>query len=397
MMRFLFVKTFNLLIRSRVGRWALALVLILAGLILVFNPSAAGRTDTTTVIIEGSIPLLLGLFVLGFSIFLEIKLRKAGKIGAEIKAMVASGKILPIPALPKSLPKGVSKEDAQEVAQYAARLARLPWGAKPAFASVEEAYPLFNRTVARVREVTGDWSQLSGPIDTFVSLPKPLCYIGAAEIIMPLSYLHSDIFVPIGLQQGLRFIAQAQYVDPEQPDALVTRIKLLTRYPAERWLQLAEETLAALKRIAPTHPRLPDAEGAILLKRGRLKEALECNERMIEHPSSPEEEHVALSARARIFNLMKRPEEAIAAWDVVNERYPNDPWAWHNKSILLRDMGRLEEALECNERALSIMPFEMARRVGKSIRARMAEAAGEKPPSEGLNSVHVEERDRRVI
>jgi tetratricopeptide (TPR) repeat protein len=105
---------------------------------------------------------------------------------------------------------------------------------------------------------------------------------------------------------------------------------------------------------------------------------------------------VAYSAKARLLNLMKRPEEAIAAWDEVNARYPNDPWAWHNKSILLRDLGRLEEALVCSERALAIMPFEMARKVGRSIRAKMAEAAGEKPPSGGLNSMLIEENERRI-
>ncbi len=395
-MRSLFVRTFNLLIRSRVGRWVLALVLILAGLILVLNPSAAGRSDTTTVIIEGMIPLLLGLFVLGFSIFLEIKLRKAGKIGAEVKAMVASGKILPIPAPPKTPPKGMTRADDQEVAQYAASMARLPWGAKPAFASVEEAYPLFNRTVAKVREVTGDWSQLSGPIETFVSLPKPLCYVGAAEVMLRLSFQHGLVWAPSGLFQGLKFVANAQYVDPENADALVIRIKLLTGYPGERWLQLAEETLARLKQIAPAHPRLPEAESTILVRRNKLEEALTCIEQSIKYPPSPEEEHVSLSRKAGILERMKRVDEALATYNVVNERYPNDPWAWHNKSILLRDLGRLEEALECNERALSIMPFEMARRVGKSIRARMAEAAGEKPPSEGLNSILIEEHDRRL-
>lgn len=381
-MRGLITRTLRLLVRFRVGRWMVTLLFLAIGLILVLDPTAADQ-DVTTTLVEGGFVLLCGLALLIFTILIEVRLRKAAAAKkaslARAEELVASGKVLAIPALPKTLPQGASADDLFTVEQYAVRMADLPWGAQPKVAAVEEAYPLFNRTVGRVRGVTGMWSELSEPIDISASLPKPLCYVGAAEIMYKLSYLRGTIWAPVGLRQGLRFIARAQYFDPEQPDALVARVNLLTGYPGEQWLKLAEETLAILKRVAPEHPRLPDAESNILVRRNRLDEAMACIEQTLAHPPTPEEEHVALSRKARNLDRMKQPEEALAAYDVVNERYPQDPWAWHNKSLLLINLNRLDDAWAANQRALSLMTFNNALKTRENILAKFAET-GKTPP-----------------
>jgi tetratricopeptide (TPR) repeat protein len=280
------------------------------------------------------------------------------------------------------------------VEQYALRMADLPWGGQPKIATVEEAYPLFNHTVGRVREVTGIWSELTEPIDIFVGLPKPLCYAGAAEVMHKLSYLRGTFWAPVGLRQGLRFVARAQYFDPEQPDALVVRINLLTGYHAEQWIKLAEETLAILKQVAPEHPRLPDAEANILVRRNRFDEALACIEQTLAHPPTPEEEHVALSRKARNLDRMKRSEEALAVYDVVNERYPNDPWAWHNKSLLLITLNRLDEAWAANQHALSLMTFNNALKTRENILAKFAEVGKTPPAVQSMGEVTSGEQEK---
>ncbi len=376
-MRTLLRRTLNLLLRFRIGRWIATLVFLIVGLILLLDPADAGG-DVTTILITGAVALIIGLALLYFTVRLEFLLRKK-KLAEQAsmdraKALIDSGKVLAIPPLPKTPLKGVSADDLMTIEQYAVRLAGLPWGANPHIASVEEAYPLFNQTVARVREVTGDWRTLAEPIDIFVGLPKPLCFVGAAEIMLPLSYLRGDLWAPVGLRQGLRFIARAQYHDPEQPDGLIIRVKLLTGYASDGWLRLAEETLELVKKAAPQHPRLPDAEASILVRAGKLEEALACVEVSIAQPPTPEELHVALSRKARLLDRMKRYDDALAAYDLVNEHYPQDPWAWHNKSLLLLNIERYQEALTCNERALAIMNFNAARTTGERIRAKMAEA-----------------------
>jgi tetratricopeptide (TPR) repeat protein len=292
---------------------------------------------------------------------------------------VTGGKVLPIPRLPKTPLQGVSANDLSNVERYARQMAALPWGEQPMIASVEEAYPLFFHTVGRVREVTGRWDALSEPIEVFVGLPKPLCYVGAAEVTRMFSYLRGTTSAPVGLIQGLRFVEQAQYMHPDQPDALVARINLLTGYPGEQWIDLAEETLAILKLVAPRHPRLPDAESNLLIRLNRLNDALVCIEQTLANPPTPEEEHVALARKARILDQLKYSASALAAYDVVNQRYPNDPWAWHNKSLLLISMNRLDEAWACNQRALSLMTFGQALKTREGLLARYAQS-GMYPP-----------------
>lgn len=376
-MRGLVTRALRLLIHFRVSRWIVTLLLLAIGLLLVLDPAAAGQ-DVTTTLAEGVFILLCGLGLLVFTIAIEVRLRKAKQVEvdaiARVSEMLASGKLLPIPPLPESMPPGIDADDIFTVEQYALRMAERPWGEKPAFATVEKAYPLFNRTVAQVREVTGDWRKFSAPIDTFVSLPKPLCFVGAAEIMLQLSYMQANLWAPVGLQQGLRFIARAQYHNAEQPDALVIRIKLLAGYAGEQWVKLAEETLALLKQVAPDHLRLPNAEFQVLVQRNKLEEALACNERTLANPPSSEEVHVALLDKARLLARMQRDEEALAAYAELNQRYPADPWAWHNRSLILLKRGRYKEALACNQRALAIMPFVAAQKAGEYIRARLAEA-----------------------
>jgi tetratricopeptide (TPR) repeat protein len=175
--------------------------------------------------------------------------------------------------------------------------------------------------------------------------------------------------VPVSLRQGLRFIAQAQFTEPRQPDALLIRVQLLAGGRIPYWLQLAEKTLALAREVAPNHPRLPLAETSVYVQRGKLDAAITCYEQTVAAPPSPEEAYIALAAKAHLLAELKRADEALATYDQALALDPGDPWVWHNKAILLRDLGRYDEALACNDRALAIMDFGAARAVRESILA----------------------------
>lgn len=374
-----------LIVRRRFGRWGVGVFFLVVGLLLALSATSAtvSQQDTTTTLGVGLFVLLFGAAILFFALGIEVRGHRAGQIAQEPQRravkFVTGGRVLSIPPLPKAPLQGVSANDLSNVEQYAWQMVALAWGAQPMIASVEEAYPLFFQTVGRVRAVTGRWDALSEPIDIFVGLPKPLCYVGAAEVMRVFSYVRGTVSAPVGLIQGLRFVEQAQYMYPDQPDALVARINLLTGYPGEQWIDLAEETLAILKLVAPRHPRLPDAESNLLIRLNRLNDALVCIEQMLANPPTPEEEHVALARKARILDQLKYSASALAAYDVVNQRYPDDPWAWHNKSLLLISMNRLDEAWACNQRALSLMTFGQALKTREGLLARYAQS-GMYPP-----------------
>lgn len=56
----------------------------------------------------------------------------------------------------------------------------------------------------------------------------------------------------------------------------------------------------------------------------------------------------------------KRYEEAIAVYDRAIDADPDCSEAWTSKACVLRLMGKLQEALECAEKALEIGPSPIA-------------------------------------
>jgi tetratricopeptide (TPR) repeat protein len=282
---------------------------------------------------------------------------------------------MPIPALPPT-PSGVAPEVLSSIEGYADRMAKLPWGEHPSV-SEAEAPAVFSRTVARVSTVRGDWSELSEPINTFVTLPQPWAYIGAAHVMWALSYISGMIHGAVGLHQGLRFIARTQVTTPDQPDALVIRTILLTGTNSPRWLELSSQTLDRLRQVAPNHPRLPIAEVALYRRRGEYDAALAAVDRELANPPSAEETQSARGSRAFLLELMERYDDALAAYQSALAIEPNDPWNWHNMSLVLIKLGRVDEALEANTRALALMEFSNARATRERILALQAERAAQ--------------------
>jgi tetratricopeptide (TPR) repeat protein len=369
------------LLALRAGRWALTAILFLIGAAgFIAYPSITqneSATDGLTALVTGIVFTGLGILLLALTIRLERlqrRVKRGERAGKErVNELKASGQLLSIPGLPP-LPTGLTPEDVTPVEAYADRMAKLPWGDHPQV-SVADAPGVFNRTVAQVRSIRGDWSQLAEPIDLFVGLPRPWCYVGAAEIMHRLSYIRGTIFASVGLRQGLRFIARAQYTEPMQPDALVIRTKLLAASSSKNWLELADQTLARLREVAPEHPRLPDAEAALHLRRGEYEAALVCFDRLIANPPSMEEAFAAQANQASALESLNRYDEALDAYARALRLNPNDAWVWHNSSILLMKQGKLDEALQANTRALSIMDFSNARMIHERILAEVAKRA----------------------
>ena len=380
-----------LLVRSQAGRWVLTVALLLFGALAfiagVAPPPGQTQTQTVSYLIAGVLVFVLGIVMLVVTVRIggmrkrliaarQANAARAREGVARAEEMVKSGQILPIPAPPTR--KDIAPETLAHIEGYAQRMAALPWGDRST-TPADQARAIFDATVARVQGVAGDWSELAEPIDIFVGLPRPLCYVGAAEVMYRLSFLRGHLYAPNGLLQGLRFIARAQYTEPRQPDALVIRTRLLAGGGSKHWLEQADATLALLREVAPEHPRLPEAEMAIHVHRGEYEAALACAERMIANAPGPDMAYIAQARRANILLDMKRYDEAVAAYDALLSQRPSNPWTWHNKSIALMNLGRFDEALECNARALALMDFGAARDMRERILAKQAEAAGIAP------------------
>jgi tetratricopeptide (TPR) repeat protein len=57
-----------------------------------------------------------------------------------------------------------------------------------------------------------------------------------------------------------------------------------------------------------------------------------------------------------------RIDDAITSFDEAIKINPQDPIAWNNKGVILRDQGNYREALSCFNKALEIDPsYEVAK------------------------------------
>jgi tetratricopeptide (TPR) repeat protein len=294
----------------------------------------------------------------------------------QLARMVKRGYRLPVPDTAPT-PRQVTPQDLQEVEGSAQRMALLPWG-QQASAPAEEAHALFDRTVAVVRHVRGNWDAFQEPATTFLSLPDPWSRIGGAEIVYRLSYLQWRVIAPQGLRFAFGQINTVLQEYPLQPDALIMRVKILAGSSARQWL-LAQESLDLLKYCAPKYPRLPDAEASLRIQQGANVAALECLERAVTVAPSEEERFVAYATEAAVLADLgqgdgKRLEQAAKAYDQVLVIDPRDTGTWHDKSIVLQQLARYQEALECNTRALQIMDFGVAQDMRKAILRHLDEA-----------------------
>lgn len=79
--------------------------------------------------------------------------------------------------------------------------------------------------------------------------------------------------------------------------------------------------------------------------------------------------------QARVFNSLanfqldrEMYEKSIKTFYKVVQVTPDDPWAWHNMSVIFVRIKQFKEAAHCNKQALSIMEFEAARQIEQTIK-----------------------------
>ncbi|HEX9039344.1 MAG TPA: tetratricopeptide repeat protein [Ktedonobacterales bacterium] len=349
--------------------------LALLAIILLALPTSTAQ-ETANNRLAGYVVTGLFVIVLIFSLVVEAQqwpFTRADLFAAsQARAALRTGRAMPIPPLPRNLSRR-QRQGQPDVENFARQLILVPWGQQVQITGAD-IRPAFDQATLVTRQYTGDWRKLREPIAVFAALPAPWCFVGAASVMARLSFLVGGAYAPIGVRQGLRFIAQAQAVDPENVDALLERAGLLADVYNPQWLKLAEQTLTRIQQIAPNHPRLPFAEAALFKRYGQREKALAALDQAIARAPSQPEWILARANYADTLLQMARWDEAEPRYRELLETERENPWLWHNYSIVLANLKRYDEALAANQRALSIMPFQVAFNYGESIRKRMAAA-----------------------
>jgi tetratricopeptide (TPR) repeat protein len=75
-----------------------------------------------------------------------------------------------------------------------------------------------------------------------------------------------------------------------------------------------------------------------------------------------------LNSLANFYFDKKLYAKSINVYQRVAEIDPQDPWLWHNMSVMYVRLDRFKEADQCNKRALSLMDFGAAREIEQVIK-----------------------------
>ena len=128
--------------------------------------------------------------------------------------------------------------------------------------------------------------------------------------------------------------------------------------PADALVQL-DAAIAFDPAHAPAHMQ----RGVVLERLGRVDEALEA---LAEAVRLDPDDHAAWTNLAFLTGR-HHPIRGVARYDELLQRFPDDGPAVHNRAVLLRDLGRREEALAAFEHALRLLPDEPAVHVNLGV------------------------------
>lgn len=194
-------------------------------------------------------------------------------------------------------------------------------------------------------------------------------YTGTASILLNAAFEVNDKYDMDGLQAAEDYLnkARAMVADNIHIELVQAKIhRFRKQYPVMR---------TVLDKIA----NFPDAEASF----GRacseadywhlLKDNSKYSywrQESIKVAKTPTEELFANTYYAQDLMVAKKHEEAIKAYRKVEHLSLNDPWYFHNVSVLYMRMNKLRLAAAYNKRALSLADFGAARQVEGMIRER---------------------------
>jgi tetratricopeptide (TPR) repeat protein len=302
--------------------------------------------------------------------------------------------ILTVPPLPETMPAWADADHIAFVKRQIAALRRVPWGEK-AERDSQAAHALYEQGLAVTYSAGGEFNKLTDAVDAFVRCPKPLALTGAADVILRLSYLRGTQYIPQGVQEAIGYTTQALQLNPKLVDAWLVRVRVLSLYEGRTALGLMKLALDEARKLAPNSPRLAMAESSYFRRIGNSELRIAALWRALAAAAdgqlTPPERMSALDGVAWELMSAGTLDEAIRAYDQLNTEFPESAWGWHNASVAYDKAGRLAEALERSERALSFFEFGNARLRNNIIRLKLGA-----PVSAITNPQNEDQRDAAV-
>lgn len=192
---------------------------------------------------------------------------------------------------------------------------------------------------------------------------------GAANVLISASYIGGGKYAKNGLEEALRLIQNAKsfaygryeldYIEANVYNAMGDTQSLKHCIDAMSEYDEASRESSFARAQMRYYDRLGDLK--------KVRHWFEIGSKRAEEESEIRRISILSHMAGIIMDRVEFTEEAIVLYRKVVQLDANDPWAWHNLSLLYWRNKEYDKSGECNRRALDLMNFQAAQNITASL------------------------------
>ena len=190
---------------------------------------------------------------------------------------------------------------------------------------------------------------------------------GIAAVLMIGSYLRGDTYDQYGLREAELFLRKAQEAVPDRAEInfLNAKLELMRQNDGN-----ARKLLNELHKKYPPSFHVLSVELWYWYNQRNLTFAEKTYERLKACADTQARQLQAANQIAGCYRACHDLDKSLMAYRELLAIDPQDPWSWHNLSLIQIEKGDFLEAEKSNEKALMLMDFPAARQTQRFLQEK---------------------------
>lgn len=194
----------------------------------------------------------------------------------------------------------------------------------------------------------------------------PYAYAGIAfTLAMVASRENTSKAIKRGLDKAMHWLEKSQKLEPDRAE--INFIEAVI-YLNNKDLDNGRVILNYLNQQDSRNYYICLTEMNYWRRRGDKRQYLQWTQQAMKSANNKMRQAYVLNSLANLYLEDKMYEKSIKTFKKVIKLDPDDPWAWHNMSVIFVELKQFKEADQCNKNALSIMDFGAARQIEQEIK-----------------------------
>lgn len=198
----------------------------------------------------------------------------------------------------------------------------------------------------------------------------PLFTAGVAYIHFVGSYIRGIEYDKHGLAMAEKWIRKAEALTYTLQEILTVKAFINVH---QRELDQAARNLNDLNKFQPLDFYSLSAFLDFYAIRNDKKSLQETYQKTLQLPLNKTQKAYVLNRIGRYFLILRMTNASLRAYRELSKLTPNDPWMWHNMSMIYLAKKKTIRAWQCNKKALDIMEFGNAHKAQSRIKKKLIE------------------------